>query len=468
MFAGLVPDNWSIMTLQAPILTPSAVIDGRPAWRRLAVSVLLATIGSTGIWAVVVILPAVQAEFGVDRASASVPYTLTMVGFAVGNVVIGRCVDRFGIMWPIVIASLALGSGFLLAAVSVSIWQFAIIQGVLIGAGNAATFGPLMADISHWFNRRRGIAVALTASGNYLAGAIWPTLLQGVLQTEGWRVTYVIIGVGCIVFMVPLALLLRAPPPSDPAGSAADRQAEQSARRLAEIRASVTPQREGSTVPVAPAAAAPQTLHPTLHQPRLLSIDLSPRALQTLLVMAGFGCCMAMAMPQIHIVAYAVDLGYGIGHGAQILALMLLGGVVSRIASGGLADRIGAVKTLLAGSALQCIALIVYMPADSLAGLYAVSLLFGLAQGGIVPSYALMVREYLPAREAGRRVGTVIMATIIGMAVGGWMAGYIYDITGSYQAAFINAIGWNLLNLSIIVMILMRTRRRSAPITAAA
>jgi MFS family permease len=389
-----------------------------------------------------------------------------MIGFALGNVFIGRSVDRYGIMWPILIASIALGSGFLLAAISVSIWQFALIQGVLIGAGNAATFGPLLADISHWFNRRRGIAVALTASGNYLAGAIWPTLLQGILQTEGWRVTYMIIGTGCLVIMLPLALLLRAPPPSDPGHqSAADRQADQSARRLAEIRASVTPQRgqgEGTVEPAIPAAGA----SPMMHQPQLLTIDLSPGALQALLVVAGLGCCMAMSMPQIHIVAYAVDLGYGIGHGAQILALMLLGGVVSRIASGGLADRIGAVKTLLAGSVLQCVALIVYMPASSLSGLYAVSLLFGLAQGGIVPSYALMVREYLPAREAGRRVGTVIMATIIGMAIGGWMAGFIYDITGSYQAAFINAIGWNLLNLSIIVMILMRTRRRVAPVAA--
>ncbi|HMB47877.1 MAG TPA: MFS transporter, partial [Afifellaceae bacterium] len=316
-------------------------------------------------------------------------------------------------------------------------------------------------DISHWFNRRRGIAVALTASGNYLAGAIWPTLLQGILQTEGWRVTYWIIGTGCIVTMIPLALFLRARSPAGTASPEAEnRLAEHSARRLAEIRASVTPPGKTAVAadPVAKPAPAPSS-HQSPQQPALLSIDLSPAVLQALLILAGLGCCVAMSMPQVHIVAYSVDLGYGIAQGAQMLALMLLGGVVSRIASGFLADRIGAVRTLLAGSVLQCIALIVYMPATSLSGLYLVSLIFGLAQGGIVPSYALIVREYLPAREAGRRVGTVIMATIVGMALGGWMAGWIYDMTGSYQAAFLNSIGWNLLNLSIIVIILMRTRR---------
>jgi MFS family permease len=167
-----------------------------------------------------------------------------------------------------------------------------------------------------------------------------------------------------------------------------------------------------------------------------------------------------MSMPQVHIVSYCVDLGYGPAVGSKMLSLMLLGGVVSRLISGLMADRLGGVRTLLIGSALQCIALFLYLPSGGLTSLYVVSLVFGLAQGGIVPSYALIVREYMPSQEAGRRVGFVLMSTIAGMALGGWMSGWIYDLTGSYQMAFLNGIAWNALNIGIIALILMRTRTR--------
>jgi len=399
------------------------VFDGPYAWFRLAVSVLIATVGSVGMWAVIVVLPEVQAEFGVDRASASLPYTATMIGFALGNVLIGRYVDRFGITIPIITAAAMLGAGFVLAALSGEIWQFAVVQGVLIGIGTSATFGPLIADISHWFRARRGVAVAATASGNYLAGAIWPTALQGVLLSEGWRTTYIVIGVICFVVMVPLALFLRR-----------------------QVPAELAPATSGTSAPSRPVAA----------------IDLSPRTLQILLVIAGLGCCVAMSMPQVHIVAYCADLGYGVARGAEMLSLMLVGGVISRLASGFLADYIGGVRTLLIGSIGQGLALVLYMPFDGLASLYIVSLIFGLSQGGIVPSYAIIVREYLPAKEAGQRVGLVIMATVFGMALGGWLSGWIYDLTGSYRAAFLNGIAWNLLNIAIMLMILGRTRKVAA------
>jgi MFS family permease len=392
-----------------------ADIDGRYAWTRLFASVLLGTIGSVGMWSVVVVLPAVQAEFGVDRASASLPYTMTMVGFALGNVFLGRFVDRFGIFPPMLAAAVSLFIGFLAAAAVPSIWLFAIVQ-CLIGFGASATFGPLIADLSHWFRKRRGVAVAAAASGNYFAGAIWPLLMQVTLPTEGWRITYVAIGLICIVAMAPLALMLRRRSPHD---------------------------MPTNGVP------APSSL---------LSIDLSPRALQILLAIAGVGCCVAMSMPQVHIVAYCVDLGFGVARGSEMLSLMLVGGIVSRLASGFIADYIGGVKTLLIGSVAQGIALFAYIPFDGLVSLYIVSLVFGLSQGGIVPSYAIIVREYLPAREAGQRVGLVIMATIAGMALGGWLSGFIYDLTGSYAAAFWNGIAWNLLNVSIMVMVLWRTR----------
>ena len=397
----------------------SSPVDGAYAWFRLAVSVLLGTIGSVGMWSIVVTLPYIQAEFGVDRASASFPYTATMIGFGAGNLVLGRMVDRWGIMMPLIVAAAALCAGFTLASTAGAIWQLALIQGGLIGLGAAAGFGPLIANISHWFQRRRGIAVATTASGNYLAGAIWPTLLQRSIEAEGWRATYLGLGLFCVVAMVPLALLLRRAMPAE--------------------------------APLPAGVAAPPA-------PVLRAIDLPPQALQWLLALAGVGCCVAMSMPQVHLVAYCADLGYGLARGAEMLSLMLAGGIVSRIGSGFLADAIGGVRTLLLGSVAQCVALILFLTSDGLTSLYIIALVFGLSQGGIVPCYAIVVREYLPAREAGQRIGMIIMATLVGMALGGWMSGWLYDLTGSYRAAFMNGIAWNLLNMSIIATILWRTR----------
>ncbi len=401
-------------------------IDSSYSWTRLAISIVIATVGNVGMWAVVVVLPAVQAEFGVDRGGASIPYTATMAGFAVGAVLLGRYVDRYGIALPIAAAAAANGAGFVLAGLSGDIWLFALAQGALIGIGTAVNFAPLMADISHWFAKRRGLAVAAAASGNYLAGAIWPPLMQPFLDGYGWRATYIGIGVVVIAVILPLSLLLRTPRPTASAG----------------VKSSMT------NAGLKPSA-------------------LSPGVLQALLVVAGFGCCMAMAMPQVHIVAYCVDLGFGVARGAEMLSIMLAGGIVSRLASGWLADRIGGIPTLLIGSVGQGLSLLFYIPFDGLASLYVVSLVFGLSQGGIVPSYAIIVREYLPAAEAGQRTGLVIMATIVGMAVGGWLSGWIYDFTGSYQAAFLHGIAWNLVNIGAVALVLFRTGRPKPRLAAA-
>jgi len=394
-------------------------LDGAYAFTRLGISLALATLGGVGMWAVIVVLPQVQAEFGVDRAGASLPYTATMLGFAFGNVMLGRFIDRVGFVIPALVSAVALGLGFILAALSPSIGVLTAVQGLLIGVGSACTFGPLIADISHWFDKRRGIAVATAACGNYLAGALWPMAMQPFLLTEGWRTTYLGIGIVCLVTMVPLCLML--------------------SRR---------PVKEGGAGFVAP--------------PPVKDIGMSPGAIQILLVIAGLGCCVAMSMPQVHIVAYCADLGYGVARGAEMLSLMLATGIISRLASGFLADRIGGIKTLLIGSVLQGLSLLFYIPFDGLASLYIVSAMFGLAQGGIVPCYAIIVREYMPAREAGQRVGIVIMATILGMALGGWMSGFIYDQTGSYAAAFLNGIAWNLVNVTAMALLLWRSGRGRA------
>ena len=392
---------------------PGAEIESSYAWLRLVAALALGTIGSIGMWSFVVALPAVQAGFGVARADASLPFTLTMIGFGLGGVVMGRFADRYGIVWPVVIGALALGAGYALSAVAASITQFAFAQG-LIGLGSSATFGPLMSDISHWFARRRGIAVALVSCGNYLAGTLWPPIVQYFVASEGWRATQLAIGVLCVVTMLPLLLVMRRPTPRSSAHETAS-------------------------------ATGPGD-----------SLGVSPNTLMVLLCIAGVGCCVAMAMPQVHIVAYCGDLGYGPARGAEMLAAMMGFGIVSRIASGFIADRIGSLQTLLAGSMLQGVALFLYLWFDGLISLYVISALFGLFQGGIVPMYAIIVRERFSPAETGTRLGIVLMATLIGMAVGGWLSGVIFDLTGSYRAAFLNGLAWNVLNGGIVIWLLLR------------
>jgi len=398
------------------------LVESRYAWARLCAALALMTIGGSGMYAITVVLPRVQADFGVDRADASLPYTFTMIGFGLGGILMGRLSDRFGVMVPVIIGALGLAAGFVAAGSAGSLWQFNLAQGLLIGLlGTSATFAPLVADISLWFTRRRGIAVAICISGNYLAGTVWPPVMQHFIEGAGWRQTYIGIGVFCLLSMLPLSLVLRRRPP------------------LPELPAA------GSQTSVAGSAA---------------TLGLSPGTLQTLLCVAGVACCVAMSMPQVHIVAYCGDLGYGPARGAEMLSLMLGFGIVSRLTFGWISDHIGGLRTLLLGSVLQMIALALFLPFKGLVSLYLVSALFGLFQGGIVPAYALIVREHFTPREAGARVGTVLMATLFGMALGGWMSGAIFDLTGSYRAAFVNGIAWNLLNIGIVVALLCRLRAR--------
>jgi MFS family permease len=402
------------------------LIDSAVAARRLLVTLALMTLGGSNMYVVAVVLPAVQAEFGVSRADASLPYTLMMIGFGVGGLFMGRWADRAGVHVPLMLGGICTGLGFIAASLSGSIWWFALAHGVLMGLlGSSTTFAPLLADTSLWWNKRRGIAVAVCASGNYLAGAIWPPLAQYGIEAMGWRSTYVALGLFCGIGMVLLSLLMRQRPPllqSPVVGSVQALQASQS------------------------------------QSPFGLSLNKA----QFLLCVAGVACCVAMAMPQVHIVAYCTDLGFGAARGAEMLSLMLASGIASRLISGAICDRIGGLRTLVLGSVLQGVALLLFLPFDGLVSLYVISALFGLFQGGIVPAYAIIVREYFPAKEAGSRVGAVIMATLLGMALGGWMSGKVFDLSGSYHAAFINGVLWNALNLSIALWLLWRVKRAAA------
>src|SRR6185437_7714224 len=260
------------------------------------------------------------------------------------------------------------------------------------------------------------------ASGNYLAGTVWPPIVEHFIAADGWRATYVGIAIFCTLAMLPLTLLLhRKPPLSD----ALD------------------------------ASAVARTQSPR-------SLGLSANGLQGILIVAGLACCVAMSMPQVHLVAYCSDLGYGPARGAQMLSLMLGCGIVSRLAFGAICDRIGGLRTLLLGGSLQGLALLLYLPFNGLVSLYVVSALFGLFQGGIVPSYAIIVREFFGRSEAGARVSTVITASIFGMALGGYLSGAIFDVTGSYRAAFVNGIVFNLVTVSIAFYLLRRSPGRFA------
>ncbi len=392
--------------------------DSAYALARLAVSVLIATLIGAGMWAVIVVLPPAQLEFGANRSAASLPYTVMMCSLAFSTIALGRMSDRFGIVPPLIISAVSLGAGFVVAGYAPSLGVFTAAHG-LIGIGAGAGFAPMMADISHWFVRRRGLAVVIVASGNYLAGTIWPLLMSLTIPVIGWRATYAGVGIVVVAAVLPLALTIR--------------------------------RRAGAAV-YARAEAATESAR--------ADVGVSPRLLLILLLAAGFSCCVAMSMPQVHLVAYCGDLGYGVARGAEMLSLMMLLGIVSRIGSGFVADAIGGTATLLIGSFMQGVALLLYLYFDGLESLFIVSGIFGLFQGGIVPMYAVICRELLPPRQAGGAIGLAVSATILGMAFGGYVSGVIFDLTSSYRMAFLNGVLWNAFNLAIVSWLFWRGRRR--------
>lgn len=408
-----------------PQIAPAQWVDSHHALWRLLTTLGLVTLGNACMYTVSVVLPAVQQEFGISRADASLPYTAMMIALGIGGLFTGKMADRYGIQKVLWLGAVAILLGYFWASHASGILGFALAHGLLLGLlGSSATFAPLMADTALWWQKRRGIAVAVCASGNYLAGTLWPPVVQWGVEHLGWRDTYMAVGLVSSLGMALLSARMGIRPPLLPA-----------------------------TPPVGLTAA---TSGSDAQRPFGLTLTQA----QALLCLAGVACCVAMSMPQVHIVAYCSDLGYGAARGAEMLSLMLASGIVSRLVFGLICDRIGGVRTLLLGSALQGIALLMFLPFDGLVSLYWVSAMFGLFQGGIVPAYAIIVREYFPPKEAGVRVGAVLMATLLGMALGGWMSGKIFDLTGSYQAAFWNGIAWNLLNLSIVAWIFFRTKRQ--------
>ena len=386
--------------------------DSQQAWFRLAIIFAMSVIGTAGMWSVVIILPNIQSEFALDRAASTYPYVATMFGYGIGNVIIGRMLDRIGIKKPIIFALSLLVASYILSIFIRDVFFLSIIQ-FFLGFSAAAFFGPMMADISNYFYRRKGLAVSLVASGQHLCGAIWPFLIKDFLLDGDWRNAHLFIAIVCSILIPILFYLLGNKKPK------------------VDLNQNLSSRKEDINSKV--------------------KLSISNKRVQVLLMFAGVFCCVAMSMPQVHIVPLCIDNGYGLAVGTEILSFMLFAAVASRVIFGFLSDKIGPIQTLLLGSSLQAISLTMFLPFNSQLSLYIVAIFFGLSQGGIVPIYAVIISKFLPSNEVAERVGLLIFATIVGMSLGGWLSGEIYDFTKSYKLAFINGIFWNIINLCIMI-----------------
>jgi len=386
--------------------------DSQQAWFRLAIIFAMSVIGTAGMWSVVIILPNIQNEFTLDRAASTYPYVATMFGYGFGNVIIGRMLDKIGIKKPIIFALSLLVTSYVLSFFAKNVFWLSTIQ-FFLGFSAAAFFGPMMADISNYFYKRKGLAVSLVASGQHLCGAIWPFVIKDFIIEGDWRNAHLFIALVCSILIPILFYFL------------------------------------GNKVPKMNNEQKLTTQDEDINSKVNLSI--SNRQIQILLMIAGVLCCVAMSMPQVHIVPLCIDNGYGLAVGTEILSFMLFAAVASRVIFGFLSDKIGPIQTLILGSSLQAISLTMFLPFNSQLSLYIVAICFGLSQGGIVPIYAVIISKFLPSNEVAERVGWLIFATIIGMSLGGWLSGEIYDFTNSYRLAFINGIFWNIMNLCIII-----------------
>jgi MFS family permease len=388
--------------------------DSQQAWFRLAIIFAMSVIGTAGMWSVVIILPNIQNEFTLDRAASTYPYVATMFGYGFGNVIIGRMLDKIGIKKPIIFALSLLVTSYVLSFFAKNVFWLSTIQ-FFLGFSAAAFFGPMMADISNYFYKRKGLAVSLVASGQHLCGAIWPFVIKDFIIEGDWRNAHLFIALVCSILIPILFYFL------------------------------------GNKVPKMNNEQKLTTQDEDINSKVNLSI--SNRQIQILLMIAGVLCCVAMSMPQVHIVPLCIDNGYGLAVGTEILSFMLFAAVASRVIFGFLSDKIGPIQTLILGSSLQAISLTMFLPFNSQLSLYIVAICFGLSQGGIVPIYAVIISKFLPSNEVAERVGWLIFATIIGMSLGGWLSGEIYDFTNSYRLAFINGIFWNIMNLCIMIFL---------------
>jgi MFS family permease len=394
----------------------------------LVASILFMVIGTGSVYFLVVALKLISAEFGWPRAIPSFAYSLQYFGAGIGGIYMGHLLDKKGMGIPALIAASMIGTGGLLTSVITSQWQLYFIYGVVMGfLGRAALFSPLMANITRWFDHKKSTAAGILGSGQALSGALWPPIFAYFNTTTGWRETAFWYGAFALATMLPLVLILRMRPPEpDPNAAPAKR-----------------PGKASALPPYLPVVA--------------------PRVMQTTLSIASIGCCVAMSLPLAHVVSHVSDLGHHPARGAEILSLMLACAAMSSFFGVGyLGGRFGGLGAIFIFSSAQALFLASLIFVNELTSLYIAAALFGLGYGGILPCYPVIVREFLPATEAGRRTGVVILCAGGGMAIGSWLGGATFDLTGSYRLAFLIGVVFNLGNLAIIGSLLVRTRLRPA------
>jgi MFS family permease len=400
---------------------PLATVETKQSWTVATAALVTLAFSFGGPWIAAVGLTAIAADVGDSRSVPALAGSLAWFGSAVGGVAMGPLAVRFGIRWTVIFGAAMIAIGLAVSTLGGG-WPLYVGHGVFMGLlGNAGVNAPLYVYVSRWFDRRRGSALALISSGAYVAGTVWPPLFQRAVAVYGWRQTMLVYAVLEVAMIVPIAVMFFRRPPD-------------------------------------PVAVVGSSSHP-IHDRTVLGWNRT--AVFALLLAAPFLCCVPMAMPQGHLVAYCTDLGLTPARGAAMLSVVLGTAFVTRQLWGWISDRIGGLLTVLAGSTVQAMAMIGFLLTQDEAGLFTVSAFFGLGFSAIIPAYVLAVREFFPAREAGWRVPAVLLCSGTGMAAGGWLAGLLYDSYGFYAPAFATGIAFNLLNLLVVGTLVLRQREHA-------
>jgi MFS family permease len=395
----------------------AASIEGRASWVAASITLAILSISYGAPLLVVVGLKPIQEALGTDRSVVALAGALVWVGTGLGGIMMGWLADRIGIRFTVFIGAVMMAAGLALSATG-SVWALYVGHGLLIGlVGNGAIFAPLVIYVTRWFDRRRGSALALISSGQYIAGVVWPSIFERGITHYGWSSTMLAYAIVVIVVILPTLLCLR---PSPEAHAVHARSADP---------------RKGAPV-----------------------LGMSPNLVLALICIASFFCCIPMSVPNGHLVAFCTDLGIAPTHGAAMLSVLLACAFVSRQFWGMLADRVGGLRAVMAGSACQAVAIGAFLLTQNEIGLFAVAAAFGLGFSGIIPSYVVAIRELFPSSEASWRVPTFFFLGMSGMAFGSWLAGVLYDRFGFYAPAFGVGVFFNIANLLVIGFLVSRQR----------
>lgn len=405
----------------------------------LAASLTLIFVGSGSLFLIAVTLKDLSGEFGWPREVPSLAFSLQFIGGGMGGILMGYMLDRVGAVVLPVVAATAIVAGSVLTTFVEEQWQLFAIYFILFGfLGQGSLYAPLMANISRWYERRRGMVVGIVASGQSLSGIVWPPIFGVAITEVGWRNGFIGFGILAAVIMLPLCLVFARKPP------------------------------ELDTLQEAEALDGTDSKGRARRGPRKSETSLSYTQLQMVLCAAIVGCCVSMALPLAHLVAHATDKGLPLTDAVTVLSVTLMAAFTSRVlVVGFLSDRFGGLWALFCFSTLQAAMVALLTVSDTSFLLYVVGIGFGLGYGGIFPVYAVIIREYMPPNEAGRRTGIVFLFGACAMGLGSWMGGALFDATGSYTTPFLIGVAANCVNLVIVGALLTTTRKSDPPEPAA-